>query len=146
VSRFGGVFQQALRASSSAAKPPSGGKADASSPVFEVAEPISHGEDARAVEISLSPTPRPPRGKRPNVERRRAILAALTKQGEQWRDHLPEIFKELDADDVGLGHFHGKRIDIGDGQTSVVWKWEDLDLAEGDDRARIIDALRKYRD
>jgi hypothetical protein len=86
------------------------------------------------------------RGRRPNPERREAIREALSKHGDQWRDHLHEIFSELDGAAVSLGDFQGVKISLGDGESQTATKWEDLDLAEGEDRARIIDALRKYLD
>jgi hypothetical protein len=84
------------------------------------------------------------RGRRANPERREAIRDAITKQGNAWRDHLPEIFAELDTQAVALGDLQGMRIDLGDDQSVIVSKWEDLDLAIGDDRGKIIDVLRKY--
>lgn len=85
----------------------------------------------------------PKRGRQANRARRAAIRAALSKH-DRWREHLAEVFAELDAKDVPLGDFYGKRIDLGDGQTQHVEKWEHLDLALRRDRARIIDALRRY--
>jgi hypothetical protein len=70
----------------------------------------------------------------------------MSKRRGTWRDQLPEILNELDVNEVPLGNFHGIRIGVGDGCTVLVSKWEDLDLAAGDDRGRIIDALRKYLD
>jgi hypothetical protein len=86
------------------------------------------------------------RGRRPNPERREAIREALSKYSDQWRDHLHEIFPELDWAAVSLGDFQGVKISLGDGESQTVNKWEDLELAEGEERARIIDALRKYLD
>jgi hypothetical protein len=45
---------------------------------------------------------------------------------------------------VSLGDFQGKKIDIGDDHCQTVSKWEHLDLAQEDERKKIIDALRKY--
>jgi hypothetical protein len=84
------------------------------------------------------------RGRRPNPERRDAIREAISKHGDQWRDHLPEIFAELDGEAVSLGDFQAMRINLGDDESQIVTNWEDLDLAVGDQRARIIDTLRKY--
>jgi hypothetical protein len=47
---------------------------------------------------------------------------------------------------VPLGDFQNKEIDVGEGEIARVWKWEDLDLAVGEQRSQIIDALRKYTD
>jgi hypothetical protein len=84
------------------------------------------------------------RGRRPDQGRREAIGKVLSKHGDRWRDHLAEIFKELDAKELLIGNLNGMRIDLGDGQSTAVSKWEDLDLAEGKDRRRVIDMLRKY--
>jgi hypothetical protein len=86
------------------------------------------------------------RGRRSNPERRDAIRKAIEKHGEPWRDHLGEILTELDSQKVPLGYFQGREITLDDGETTKVWKWEDLDLAEGDQRRQILDALRKYLD
>jgi hypothetical protein len=86
------------------------------------------------------------RGRRPNVERRDAIRSAISRYGDDWRDHLPEIFTELDNGNVDLGDFRATEVHLGGGQTAKVLKWEDLDLAEGNGRTRIIDVLRKYVD
>jgi len=86
------------------------------------------------------------RGRRSNPERRDAILNAIRKQGEGWRDHLPEILTELDSQGVPLGDFLGMKIDLGDGDNSKVSRWEDLDLAVGEQRSKIVDTLRKYAD
>lgn len=93
---------------------------------------------------ALSP-PAPRRGPRRDPQRREGIRKALGKYGDSWRDHLAEIFEELDSNEVSLGKNYGMRIDLGDGSSHPVSKWEDLDLAQGEDRARIIDTLRKYR-
>jgi hypothetical protein len=84
------------------------------------------------------------RGRRSNPERRDAIRKAIVKHGEPWRDHLGEIFTELDSQQVPLGDFQGMNIDLGDGQSQKVSSWSDLDLAEGEQRRQILDALRKY--
>jgi hypothetical protein len=86
------------------------------------------------------------RGRRGNQERRDAIRRALMKYGEGWRDHLDDVFKQLDSENVPLGDFNQIEINLGEGQTSKVSKWDDLGLAEGDQRKQIIDALRKYAD
>jgi hypothetical protein len=78
--------------------------------------------------------------------RRDALHNAITKHGDEWRDHLSDIFKELDSKDVSLGDFQSREIDLGDDQSAKVWKWDDLDLAQGEQRKQIIDALRKYAD
>lgn len=68
----------------------------------------------------------------------------MCKHGASWRDHLPEIFEELDAGAVPFGIFGRIKIDLGDGKASTVSAWKDLELAAADQRERIIDALRKY--
>jgi hypothetical protein len=84
-------------------------------------------------------------GRPGNQGRRDAIRNAIAKHGDQWRDHLDEICSELDREDVFLGRFQGRAIDL-DGVSTKVSKWDDLDLAEGKQRQQIIDALRKYTD
>jgi hypothetical protein len=64
----------------------------------------------------------------------------------QWRDHLNDIFTELDSQEVPLGDFQSWKIDLGDGNSSPVSTWADLDLAIGEQRRQILDALRKYTD
>lgn len=87
------------------------------------------------------------RGRRPNEKRRDAICKAISEHGDTWRDHLSEIFKELDSNsDALLGDFQGREIDLGDGQRIRASKWEDLDFARGKQRTQIIDMLRKYAD
>lgn len=84
------------------------------------------------------------RGRRANAERRDAIRNAINAHGDQWRDHLSEIFGDLDSKGVHLGDFLDMRIDLDDGQSTKVSKWDDLELAEGDRRRQVVDALRKY--
>jgi hypothetical protein len=84
------------------------------------------------------------RGRHRNQGRRDAIRNAIAKHGREWRDHFSDIFRELDADDVPLGDFEGREIDLGDGQSTKVSKWDDLDYAQGEQRRQIIDVLRKY--
>jgi hypothetical protein len=86
------------------------------------------------------------RGRRSNPERREAIRKAIEKHGEPWRDHLAEILTELDSQEVPLGDFQGRKIDLGDGQSSKVSSWDDLDLAQDEQRRQVLDALRKYLD
>jgi len=86
------------------------------------------------------------RGRRPDKERRDAIRNEISKHGEQWRDHLSEIFTELDNQGVRLGDFQNIKIDLGDGQSSSVSSWGDLDLAQGEQLRQIVDSLRKYAD
>jgi hypothetical protein len=86
------------------------------------------------------------RGRRPNTSRQTSIRSAINKYGDDWRNHLPEICNELEADDVFLGNLEGKKIDLDDGQSVTVSKWSDLDLAVGAQRQSILDVLRKYRD
>jgi hypothetical protein len=84
------------------------------------------------------------RGRHRNQGRRDAIRNAIVKHGREWRDHLTDVFMELDSNDVPLGDFQGREIDLGDGQSIKVLKWDDLDLAQEEQRKKIIDALRKY--
>jgi len=84
------------------------------------------------------------RGRRPNHERRECIRTVITAHGDGWRDHLSDIFKELDSKDLSVGSFQQMKIDVGDGVKTQVSKWEDLDLAVGVQRKKIIDTLRKY--
>lgn len=84
------------------------------------------------------------RGRPPNIERRDAIRNAVKKQGEHWRDHLDEICKELDSQEVPLGGLQDTKIQLDDALSSKVSKWGDLELAVGEQRAQILDTLRKY--
>jgi hypothetical protein len=84
------------------------------------------------------------RGRRRNQGRRDAIHSAIAKHGEEWRDHLSDVYAELDGNEVPLDNFRGREIDLGDGQNAKVWKWTDLDFAQGDQLKQIIDSLRKY--
>lgn len=84
------------------------------------------------------------RGRRANQARRDAIRNAMSKHGDQWRDHLSEIFTELDSQPVAIGDLQAMKIDLGDGQIAPVLKWADLELTVGDQRRQILDALRKY--
>jgi hypothetical protein len=85
-------------------------------------------------------------GRHPKPERRDAIQGAIRKYGDLWRDHLHEIFAELDSNQTVLGDFQRMKIDLGDGNGEWVSKWEDLDLAAGKQRSQILDTLRKYID
>lgn len=83
------------------------------------------------------------KGRRPNHARTEALRAAITKRGPDWRKYLPEIFEELDANDIEMGDLSGREIDVG--QESIrAFTWKDLDLAVEDQRQRILDILRKY--
>ena len=84
------------------------------------------------------------RGRRPNLKRRNDIHRVIAKHGEGWRDHLPEILAELDTDEVPMERLYGFQIDLGDGASQTARKWEDLDLAVGKERKRVVDALRRY--
>jgi len=86
------------------------------------------------------------RGRRANHPRRAAIRSAIERHGEDWREHLPEIFADLDREEVALGDFEAMAIDLGEGETSKVLQWADLDLANGNQRRQILDTLRKYAD
>jgi hypothetical protein len=85
------------------------------------------------------------RGRRPNQARRDAIRNAIRRHGDQWRDHLTEIFSDLDSQDAALGSFQSIKIEL-PGATSKVMSWVDLDLTDGEQRKKIIDILRKYVD
>jgi hypothetical protein len=95
-----------------------------------------------------SPPVRNPRGggRRPNPARRAAIRKTIQSHGDDWREHLNEIFEALDREEVPLGDFQGMRIELDDGKDLGVSKWSDLDLADGEQRRNVIDSLRKYRD
>ncbi len=95
-------------------------------------------------EAVASETESPRRGRRRDDVRRSAIGAEIAKYGNDWREHLPEIFGALDQQEVEMGDFAGMEIDLGDGQVERAWNWGTLDLAMGKQRNRIIDALRKY--
>jgi hypothetical protein len=84
------------------------------------------------------------RGRRPDRVRRERIQSAITAHGDGWRDHLSDIFKDLDSKDVSVGSFQRMEIDLGGEAKTRVLKWEDLDLAVGEQRTKIIDTLRKY--
>jgi hypothetical protein len=86
------------------------------------------------------------RGRRPNQERRDAMRTAIRAHSGQWRDHLNDIFTELDSQEIPLGDFQSLKIDLGDGNSSPVSTWADLDLAIGEQRRQILDTLRKYTD
>jgi hypothetical protein len=86
------------------------------------------------------------RGRRPNQERRDAVCTAIRTHGGQWRDHLNDIFTDLDRQEVPLGGFQSVKIDLGEGESAPVSTWADLDLADGEQRRQIVDALRKYTD
>lgn len=86
------------------------------------------------------------RGRRRDQKRWDAIQTAMSSHGDDWRNHLGEIFQKLDDEDIGMGDFYGKEIDLGDGQSMKASQWKDLDFADGEQRRQIIDALRKYID
>jgi hypothetical protein len=117
-------------------------------PCDESIIPEEGGVESEICQVALPEQSRPQRrrGRRPNTSRGTSIRSAINKYGDDWRSHFPEICNELEADDVFLGNFRGEKIDLGDGQSVTVSKWSDLDLAEGAQRKRILDVLRKYRD
>jgi hypothetical protein len=84
------------------------------------------------------------RGRLSDKKRRDAIRNAISKHGDEWRDHLSEIFHGLDSQEVPLGAFQTTKIDMDDGRSSKVLRWDDLDCALGKQRKKIIDTLRKY--
>ena len=65
------------------------------------------------------------------------IRDALNRYGEDWREHLVEIFEKLDSQQVPLGDFQNTKIDVGDGTNTTITCWTDLDLAYGEQRTRI---------
>jgi hypothetical protein len=86
------------------------------------------------------------RGRLPNQERQDAIRTAIRAHGGHWREHLEDIFTELDSRKVPLGNFQKLRMNLDDGQNAQVSTWADLGLAEGVQRRQIVDVLRKYAD
>jgi hypothetical protein len=86
------------------------------------------------------------RGRPPNQERRDALRTAIRAHGGQWRDHLDDIFTELDSQKVPLGDFQNMKIDLGERKSARVSAWAHLDLADGEQRGQIVDVLRKYTD
>jgi hypothetical protein len=112
----------------------------------------SGGPSARnkVIAANLEPGGAEPAGRRrgspPDQERRDAIREAITKHGDKRRENLSDIFADLDKKEVPLGNFQNIKVNLGDDQFSRVSIWADLDLAEGAQRTRIIDAIRKYTD
>jgi len=58
-------------------------------------------------EILVQSRPSKTRGRPPNDDRRTAITIEIAKYGNGWRDHLDDIFAELDRKKVDLGDFAG---------------------------------------
>lgn len=112
--------------------------------VRQASEKLEKDEAAGTAQAKATASKR--RGRPPDQERRDSIRSAISKYGEGWREKLSEIFVELDKQNVALRDFQGKKIDLGDGQTTRVSKWEDLDFAAGEQRKQIVDMLRKYAD
>jgi hypothetical protein len=108
--------------------------------LFRLEDPTS--SEASAVDKQDSSATK--RGRHSNPGRRDAIRRAILTHGDAWRDHLAEIFDELDRLKVPLGRFQNLKIDIGEGHGSIPSQWNDLDLAEGQQRRHLIDALRQY--
>jgi hypothetical protein len=106
----------------------------------------SEGTTVRASATDVHGSMPRKRGRRPNTERRAAIREAMNKHGEGWRDHIDEVFAELDSSGVSLGDFQSIKIEVGDDQSTSVHTWADLDLSEGKQRRQVMDALRKYLD
>jgi hypothetical protein len=79
---------------------------------------------------------------RPPTKERAVIRQEIMKYGDEWREHLGPICAELDRKQVPLGSFYGKPIDM-DGEQTRIKKWSDLDLAQGAQRLRYLDTLRK---
>ena len=86
------------------------------------------------------------RGRRSDPQRRAAIQEAILAHDEAWRDHLDEILETLERHEVPLGDFQNQEIDLDDSKPMRVSKWSDLALADGDQRRKLKDALRKYLD
>ena len=86
-------------------------------------------------------------GRQAKQGRRDAIHNAMAKHGDVWRDHLSEIFNELDSEEVSLGAYQAREIDLGAGQSAKVYGsgpiWTSL---KGKQLRQIVDALRKYAD
>ncbi len=115
--------------------------ADSSEPA-QSSVPVSTPENASLRVLKTSKR----RGRRPDQERRDAIRTTIRAHGGQWREHLEDIFTELDRRKVSLGNFQILRMDLDDGQSARVSTWADLGLAEGEQRRQIVDVLRKYTD
>jgi hypothetical protein len=116
-----------------------------------VADPVQPAPSRLAVSIPEGASPRvlktgKRRGRRPDQERRDAIRTAIQAQGGQWRNHLDDIFTELDSHNVALGDLQKMKIELGDGESKTVSTWTDLDLADEKQRRQIVDFLRKYSD
>ena len=107
---------------------------------YGTANPPTTLAGAELVKAAESPKKR---GRRPSEERRGAIHEEIAKYSGGWRDHLDEIFEELDRRMIPLGDFYGKSINL-DGTRTRVTKWGDLALAQGAERSQIVDVLRKY--
>lgn len=116
----------------------------------DVGETLASGDTSKIPEpANVAPqvlNPGKRRGRPPDQQRRDAIHTAVNKHGDEWREHLEEIFSELDNQEVPLRDFQGMTIDLGEGESRRARTWTDLDLAEGDQRKQIIDTLRKYAD
>lgn len=105
---------------------------------------LSPAHSQLGVKDSAGKRPGKAAGRRPKPERRRAIAQAIMRHGDDWWDHLDDILEELDERQVDMGRWAGKVIELGDGQTHKAWKWRELGLAAGAQRASIRDGLRKY--
>jgi len=115
--------------------------ADSSEPA-QSSVPLSTPENTSLRVLKTGKRP----GRRPDKERRDAIRSAIRAHGGHWREHLEDIFAELDRRKVPLGDFKILRMDLDDGQSAQVSTWADLGLAEGVQRRQIVDVLRKYTD
>jgi len=85
----------------------------------------------------------PKLGRRPREGRRHVIQEEMAKYGDGWRDHFSEILEALDRREVALDGF-SRKIDLGEGRPKRVSSWQDLDLTEGNERKKVLDAFRKY--
>jgi hypothetical protein len=115
--------------------------ADSSAPA-QSSVPVSTPENAAGPVLKTGKK----RGRLPNQERKDAIRTAIRAHGSHWREHLEDIFTELDSRRVPLGNFQILRMDLDDGKSARVSNWADLGLAEGEQRRQIVDVLRKYTD
>jgi hypothetical protein len=116
----------------------------------DVGETLASGHRSKVPEpANVAPqvlNPGKRRGRPPDHQRRDAIHTAVNKYGDEWREHLEEIFSELNNQEVPLRDFQGMTIDLGECKSARAQTWTDLDLIEGDQRKQIIDTLRKYAD
>jgi hypothetical protein len=106
---------------------------------------VSPGMPIREATPSFSDSSsRKRRGQPGDPRLRQAIRNEKEKHDEEWRNHLHEIFSALHSLDVPMGRFRNIFIQHEDGTRLPVSNWTDLDMADGVDRKRMIERLRKY--